>query len=302
MIAPIHEMSSCRSKTSRHTKPPTTAPSMPNPMVARQPIGSRPGSRRRAMPPMTIPAIIQLRMPIESTSIAPAYPESLVVQGNFIDVREVGHSFGGHRQGRTEMVVVSPYPAVDIPEVPLTAFVLERATEFGDKPALIDGPSGRTITYQELAGAVRAMGAGLTARGFVKGDCFAIYMPNLPEYAIAFHGVASIGGIVTTVNPLYTAEELAFQLEDSKARFLLTIPQFLDNAKQAASTSGVEEIFVLGEAEGVTSVMELLSAGTDVPTVDFDVHNDLAILPYSSGTTGFPKGVMLTHHLSLIHI
>src|SRR5665809_2556 len=194
------------------------------------------------------------------------------------------------------MVVVSPYPAVDIPEMPLTAFVLERATEFGDKPALIDGPSGRTITYQELAGAVRAMGAGLTARGFVKGDCFAIYMPNLPEYAIAFHGVASIGGIVTTVNPLYTAEELAFQLKDSKARFLLTIPQFLDNEKQAAGNSGVEEIFVLGEAEDATSVMELLSAGADVPEVDFDVHNDLAILPYSSGTTGFPKGVMLTHH------
>ena len=194
------------------------------------------------------------------------------------------------------MVVVSPYPAVNIPEEPLTAFVLERASEFGDKPALIDGPSGRTITYEELAGRVQALGAGLTARGFGKGDCFAIYMPNLPEYAIAFHGVVSVGGIVTTVNPLYTADELGFQLEDSKARFLLTIPQFLDNARKAADKAGVEEVFVLGDAEGATSVTELLSASTDAPAVDFDVHNDLAALPYSSGTTGFPKGVMLTHH------
>ncbi|MGI8941286.1 MAG: AMP-binding protein [Actinomycetota bacterium] len=194
------------------------------------------------------------------------------------------------------MVVTSPYPKVDIPEVSLTSYVLERAAEFGDKPALIDGPSGRTITYKDLAGAVRAMGAGLIARGFRKGDCFAIYMPNVPEYAVAFHAVASVGGINTTVNPLYTAEELAFQLEDSRAKYLLTIPQFLDKAMEASGKTGVEEIFVLGECEGATPVTDLLSAGVDVPEVDFDVRDDLAVLPYSSGTTGLPKGVMLSHH------
>jgi acyl-CoA synthetase (AMP-forming)/AMP-acid ligase II len=194
------------------------------------------------------------------------------------------------------MVVVGPYPKVDIPDTPLTEYVLERATDFGDKPALIDGPTGRTITYSQLAGQVRALGAGLTTRGFGKGDCFAIYMPNLPEYAVAFHGIVSVGGIVTTVNPLYTPDELAFQLKDSKARFLLTIPQFLDGAIEAAGKSGIEEVFVLGDAEGATSVWELFSTSTGEPAVDIDVHNDLAVLPYSSGTTGFPKGVMLTHH------
>ncbi|MGH2749295.1 MAG: 4-coumarate--CoA ligase family protein [Actinomycetota bacterium] len=194
------------------------------------------------------------------------------------------------------MVVRSPYPAVEIPDLPLTSFVLERAEEFGDKPALIDGPSGRTIKYHDLVAAVRAMAAGLTARGFGKGDCFAIYLPNLPEYAVAFHAVASVGGINTTVNPLYTAHELAFQLDDSKAKFLLTVPQFLDKAIEAAGKSGVDEIFLLGEGEGATPVTDLLSAGTDTPEVSFDVHNDLAVLPYSSGTTGLPKGVMLSHH------
>ena len=99
-------------------------------------------------------------------------------------------------------------PDVEIPNVAISDFVLENAAEFGDKPALIDGPSGRQITYAELAQGVRALASGLASRGFSKGDVLAVYMPNVPEYAIAFHGAASAGGKCTTVNPLYTANEL----------------------------------------------------------------------------------------------
>ena len=67
-----------------------------------------------------------------------------------------------------------------------------------------------------------------------KGDVLAIYCPNIPEYAIAFHGAASAGGINTTINPLYTADELAFQLNDAQAKYLLTIPQFLEKAHDFA--------------------------------------------------------------------
>lgn len=195
------------------------------------------------------------------------------------------------------MIFTSPHPAVTIPtDKSLTEVVLHRAQEFADKPAIIDGPSGRTLTYAQLAGAIRLAAAGLAQRGFKKGEVFAIYLPNLPEYAIAFHAVATLGGINTTVNPLYTADELAKQLNDSGARFLLTIPLFLDKALEAKEKSKVEEIFVLGEAEGATSFAVLLQNDGSVPAVTINPQEDLVVLPYSSGTTGLPKGVMLTHY------
>jgi acyl-CoA synthetase (AMP-forming)/AMP-acid ligase II len=192
-------------------------------------------------------------------------------------------------------IVLSPHPDVTIPDVPLHEYVLRDAMDRADEAALIDGPSGRTLTYGQLAGGVRRVAAGLAARGFAKGDVFAIYSPNLPEYALAFYGVSAAGGINTTVSPLYTADELARQLSDSGARFLLTVPPFLDKALDAAGRSGVEEVFVLGEGEGATPFASLLTAGDTPPEVDFDPANDLVALPYSSGTTGLPKGVMLTH-------
>jgi acyl-CoA synthetase (AMP-forming)/AMP-acid ligase II len=194
------------------------------------------------------------------------------------------------------MVLRSPHPDVTIPDVPLTPFVLERAAELGEKAALVDGPSGRTISYSQLAGLVRRVGAGLAARGFKEGDVLAIFSPNLPEFVAAFHAVCSIGGINTTVNSLYTADEVAYQLKDSGARFLLTVSPFMDRAADAAGRTGIEEIFVLGEASGATPFAELANSDDPPPSVDIDPAEELAVLPYSSGTTGFPKGVMLTHH------
>ena len=133
------------------------------------------------------------------------------------------------------MIVKSQSPDVTIPDVPITDYVLRHADRLGDKPALIDGPTGRTLTYRQLRDGVRRVAAGLAKRGFKKGDVLAIYSPNLPEYGLAMLGAASLGGIVTTANPLYTADELAKQLVDSGARLLVTVPPFLDKAKEAAA-------------------------------------------------------------------
>jgi acyl-CoA synthetase (AMP-forming)/AMP-acid ligase II len=192
-------------------------------------------------------------------------------------------------------VIRSPFPDIEIPDMPFTDFVLERADERGEKPAFIDGPSGRTITYPELVESVRGLAAGLAERGFGKGDVFAHCAPNLPEYAIAFHGVATAGGVNTTANPLLTEDELAKQLVDSGARLLVTVPDLLEKATAAARHSRVEEIFVYGEGAGATPFASLVLPGGEPPRVAIDPADDLIALPYSSGTTGLHKGVMLTH-------
>ena len=104
------------------------------------------------------------------------------------------------------MIFRSPYPEIELPGVALTPFVLAGARARGDKPALIDAVSGRTITYRQLFDSVERVAAGLSARGFGKGDVFAIYSPNLPEYAVAFHAVSLIGGTLTTLNPIYKSK------------------------------------------------------------------------------------------------
>jgi len=193
------------------------------------------------------------------------------------------------------MIIKGPYSDVEIPEIALTPFVLQKTAILPDKPALIDGPTGRTFTYAQFARAVANVASNLAQRGFKKGDVFGIYSPNNPEYAIAFHAVASLGGIITPINPLYTQHEIAYQLKDAGARYLVTTPTCFDKAAAGAAEAGVEEIFSFGIVAGATPFDTLLVETGPPPAVAIDPINDLVVLPYSSGTTGLPKGVMLTH-------
>jgi acyl-CoA synthetase (AMP-forming)/AMP-acid ligase II len=192
------------------------------------------------------------------------------------------------------LIHTSPHPSVEIPETDVTTHVLAGVPD-ADQPQLIDGPTGREVSGADLRRSIRALAAGLASRGIGKGHVVALFLPNVPEYAICFHGVCAAGAVNTTVNPLYTARELAFQLTDSGARILITVGPFLDTAREAAAEAGVDQLYVVGEADGATPFIELFGDPEEAPEADIEPRSDLAVLPYSSGTTGLPKGVMLTH-------
>jgi acyl-CoA synthetase (AMP-forming)/AMP-acid ligase II len=194
------------------------------------------------------------------------------------------------------MIFSSPHEAVTIPETSLAEYVLQRAPEFGNKPALIDGTSGRTITYKELPVTIRKQAAGFASHGFGRGDVLAIYSLNSPEYALAFLAVAMLGGATTMVPPLFTDTEIKTQLRDSGANYLLTIPQLLDKANRAVQGGKIRQVFVIDEAQGAVLFTSLLENDDPLPEIKINPRSELVALPYSSGTTGFPKGVMLTHY------
>jgi acyl-CoA synthetase (AMP-forming)/AMP-acid ligase II len=192
------------------------------------------------------------------------------------------------------MAWASDHQDVEVGGTTLHRVVAATAAGSGERPALVDGPSRLTVTYAVLAARVEGVAAGLAARGFGPGDVLALWAPNLPQWAGVALGAMAAGGTVTGANPSYTERELARQLDDSGASILVTIPPLLAAARSAAAAAGVREVLVLGTAEGATPVAALLDAGTPGPAAADD-PGAVALLPYSSGTTGLPKGVMLTH-------
>lgn len=193
------------------------------------------------------------------------------------------------------MIHNSNLPDVEIPsEIGITDYTLRMVDELADKPAIIDGPSGRTLTFAQLREGIQAVAGGLAARGFGPGSTLALMAPNIPEYAVMFHGVAYAGGVVTTINPTYTADEIRHQLQDSKASILVTISMFLETSQAAVEGTDVTEIITIDPVDGLASIGDLLAGPAlteQVPVAD----DDVVVLPYSSGTTGRSKGVMLSH-------
>ena len=192
-------------------------------------------------------------------------------------------------------VIRSEYPDIEIVDQPIHDVVLGNAAEYGEREAMVDGITGRAISYAQLDHMTRRLAAGYAAAGIGKGDVIALHSPNTIMYPVAFYAASRAGATVTTVNALYTADELHRQLVDSKAKMLVTISLFVPIAQAAVPDTDVTEIVLLDEAEGYRSVVELMATDAPEPVVEIDPVNDVAVLPYSSGTTGLAKGVMLTH-------
>jgi acyl-CoA synthetase (AMP-forming)/AMP-acid ligase II len=191
-------------------------------------------------------------------------------------------------------IIEGPKLAAAIPAVTVPQLVRDQARRNPEARALIDGSSGRTYTYGELDHAIGRFAAGLAANGFKPGDTLLMFAPNLPEWPIAALGAMAAGGVVSGANPMCNAADLAHQIRDSLTRFVFTVPSFLAAAREAAAAAGCETVIVLGAAEGALQFGSLLACTDPEPVIASD-PDSLAALPYSSGTTGLAKGVMLTH-------
>ncbi|AXL90151.1 4-coumarate--CoA ligase family protein [Streptomyces sp. CB09001] len=190
----------------------------------------------------------------------------------------------------------SEYADVPPVDLPIHDAVLGGAAAFGSTPALIDGTDGTTLTYEQVDRFHRRVAAALAETGVRKGDVLALHSPNTVAFPLAFYAATRAGASVTTVHPLATAEEFAKQLKDSAARWIVTVSPLLSTARRAAELAGgVQEILVCDSAPGHRSLVDMLASTAPEPSVAIDPAEDVAALPYSSGTTGTPKGVMLTH-------
>lgn len=198
-------------------------------------------------------------------------------------------------------VFESTYPEIEVSTQTITERVFAGLESSPDKMVLCDGVSGAQLTAAQFMLQVKQLAGGLTARGFGAGHVVAILAPNCPEYCVIFHAVAWAGGTVTTLNPTYTAAEVRHQLNDAKAEVLFTLPSLLEVAESAIEGTAVEETVVIGSANNTTSMADLMTEPLD-EQIAVDVSMHTVVLPYSSGTTGLPKGVKLSHQNLVVNV
>src|SRR5262249_28670780 len=155
-----------------------------------------------------------------------------------------------------------------------------------------DGPTGHSFTFGELLDRSASIAHGLIARGVAPGDRVAFVCPNLPEGVLAYHGTIAAGAIAMMLNPLSTADELAKYFKVGSPRLATAVAPVAAAIRAAAP--GLPVIGLGAPPPGCEPLPALLGGPTTPPAVAI-APDAIAVMPYSSGTTGFPKGVMLTH-------
>ncbi|KAL7183372.1 hypothetical protein ACSBR2_025722 [Camellia fascicularis] len=191
----------------------------------------------------------------------------------------------------------------DIPisnHLPLHTYCFQNLSQFPDRPCLIIGSTGKSYSFSETHLVSRKVAAGLSLLGIKKGDVIMLLLQNCAEFVFSFMGASMIGAVTTTANPFYTCAEVFKQFNASKSKLIITQSQYVDKLRDAG-----DNFPKLGEEFSVITIddppenclhFSVLSEANEreIPTVSIDPDDPVA-LPFSSGTTGLPKGVILTH-------
>jgi len=195
-----------------------------------------------------------------------------------------------------EFIFRSKLPDIYIPKhLPLHTYCFENISQFSSKPCIINGATGETHTYADVELTARRVASGLHKTGIHQGDVIMLLLHNSPEFVFAFLGASYAGATATTANPFYTTAEIEKQARAAKAKLIITQACYAEKVTEFGRENGVKVMCTDKDVEGCLHFSELTGADESELLAVKISPDDAVALPYSSGTTGLPKGAMLTH-------